>query len=299
MKLFIKTILAASLAGSVLPALPAAGSASSSGYGALAGRLAAAASVNGITRLAVVPFSAADGAGQEASFAREKTAAGLSAVKGLVVLDQDGYAAYKTPASWEKLPRDLRPQALVQGSIFRSGEDVTLLAKLVDPRSGRIYGTAEVRSFARFGTSLPPLPDIDWGEPPSSAKLAGLPPLPGAKWDKSSSFAAAGDFRDAPADDAVNCAAAFRQMNKINAAAVDLKARYWAAKLKAPSFVMGSLTRNPGSEIRDPSVREKFYNLLSSYYDKANAPAIPEAQKAKLEEFMEREDEVIDRCGSR
>lgn len=296
MKLIIKTILAAVLAGG---ALPAAGSASSSGYGALAGRLAAAASANGIKRLAVVPFSAADGAGQEANFAREKTAAGLSAVKGLVVLDQDGYAAYKTPASWEKLPRDLRPQALVQGSVFRSGEDVTLLAKLVDPRSGRIYGTAEVRSFARFGSALPPLPDMDWGEPPSSAKLAGLPLLPGAKWDKASSFGSAGDFRDAPADDAFDCAAAFRQMNKINAAAVDLKARYWAAKLKDPSFVIGSLTRNPGSEIRDPSVRGKFYKLLSSYYDRAGIPVLSGTQKARLEEFMKREDEAIDRCGAR
>jgi hypothetical protein len=88
-------------------------------------------------------------------------------------------------------------------------------------------------------------------------------------------------------------------MGKINSAAVDLKARYWARKLKEPGFVPGSLTRNPGSEIRDRGVRQQFYELLTAYHERENAPPLAAAQKAKLEEFMGRESDVIDRCGSR
>ncbi|MDA8243199.1 MAG: hypothetical protein M0025_03655 [Elusimicrobia bacterium] len=274
MSAIIKTLLLQACAAFAL--LPAAAAAD---YSDLAGRIAKAAAANGITRVALASFSALSAPSSEAEYARERTAAGLSSARELVVLDQEALEGYGGPKAWSKLPSRERPQAFVKGALFQAGEEVTLLVKLVDAASGRVLETGELRSFSRSG-ALPPVPDIDWNSPPATAKVDG-------------------GFRDAPADDGFNCAAAFKQMGRINSAAVDLKARYWAAKMKEPGFVLGSLSRNPGSEIRDRGVREKFYALLADYHEKAGAPTLPEAQLKKLEEFMGRESDVIDRCGSR
>jgi hypothetical protein len=67
--------------------------------------------------------------------------------------------------------------------------------------------------------------------------------------------------------------------------------------MKEPGFAYGSLSRNPGSEIRDPEAKRKFYELLSMYYDKEAVPAIDAGNLKKLEAFMEKEGGVIDRCG--
>ncbi|MDA8130341.1 MAG: hypothetical protein M0011_02435 [Elusimicrobia bacterium] len=256
-----------------------AAAASASDYSDLAVRLAGAAAANGITRVALAPFTALSATPADAEYARERTAAGLSSAKELVVLDQVALEAYSGARAWSKLSSRERPQAFVKGALFQAGEELTLLVKLVDAASGRVLATGELRSFARSG-GLPPVPDMDWNAPPSTARVAD-------------------EFRDAPSDDGFNCAAAFKHMNRINEAAVDLKARYWAGKMKEPGFVLGSLSRNPGSEIRDRGLRGKFYELLSAYHEKEGTPALPEAQRKKLEEFMGRESDVIDRCGSR
>jgi hypothetical protein len=163
--------------------------------------------------------------------------------------------------------------------VFQEGEDITLLIKLVDARSGRLLDARELKSKVRF-SELPPVPDINWGAPPSLAAMRD-------------------DFRDAPADNGFNCEGAFKEMNRINEAAVDLKARYWARKMKEPGFAYGSLTRNPGSEIRDYQMKQKFYELLGKYHEEDEVPAMAEAQTKKLEAFMAKEDSVIDNCGSK
>lgn len=257
-----------------------ASSAAAVDYQGLAERMAGAAKANGISRVALASFSVLGGTESEARYAREKTGAGLSAVKGLEVLDQDALQAYAgEKISLKKLPSKDRPQAFIKGTLFQEGEEITLLVKLVDSRSGRVLETAEMKAYSRF-SGLPPVPEMNWGEPVASAPMKN-------------------DFRDALADNGFDCTAAFKRMAPINAAAVDLKARYWARKIKEPGFVTGSLTRNPGSEIRDRGVRSRFYELLASYHEKDEVPPLPDAQLRKLEDFMGRESDVIDRCGSK
>ncbi len=248
-------------------------------YAQLAGNLAEAAKANGITRIAMGAFSASAGTEEEARFAAEKTASLLSSQIGLEILDQATLEANAGPkGSWlSQLPSRLRPQAFIKGSVFKGEGDLTVMAKLVDAASGRVLETIEIRSAARF-TDLPPVPELNWDSPPATAPMHD-------------------NLRDSVADTAFDCKGAFREMTRINDGAVDLKARYWALKMKEKGFVFGSLTRNPGSEFRDPQVKQKFYELLAKYHEQDAAPAISEAQTKKLEDFMGREDAVIDRCG--
>lgn len=249
-------------------------------YGRLAEGLAQAAIGHGLPRVAMGAFSSANASAEEdARFASERTAAGLAAGTGIQFLDLAVLeAAAGGREGWlARLPAKTRPQALVKGTVFKEGEKITVIVRLVEVSTGRVLASLQAVSRARF-SELPPVPDMDWGSAPAVAPVRD-------------------PFRDAPADGGFNCSAAFREMDRVNAGAAELKARYWAAKMKEPAFVMGSLTRNPGSEIRDPQLKQKFYDLLTRYYAEEDAPGISRDQAARLEEFMGRESGVIDRCG--
>lgn len=277
-----RTYLSAALAA--FTALALCGGASAAGeYQRLVEGLRAASAENGITRVAVGAFSASGGAAEEeARFASETTMSGLAADRSLQVLDQAALESQAGPKeSWLRaLPSRLRPQAFIKGSVFKEGDTVTVVARLVETSTGRVLSSLEARSKARFSAAAPAagsISDIDWGAPLSLA-------------------AAPDPFRDAPSDAEFDCAAAFKGMDRVNAKAADLKARYWAARMKEPGFVSGSLSRNPGSEIRDSQVKQQFYERLTEYHAR-NTPALSPDQTRKLEEFMARENSVIDRCG--
>lgn len=271
MKTLIKDLVVQVLALAVLSAGAAAAD-----YKSMAAGMAEAARTNGITRVALGTFS---GDRSEAGFAEEKTAGSLAGETGLEVLDQEALqASAGSKEGWiKKVPAKMRPQAFIKGSVFSDGEDVIIMIKLVDVRSGRVIKAAEMKSRARL-SEIPAVPDINWGEPVAMAPMQN-------------------DFRDAPSDNGFDCSGAFRDMTRLNEAAVDLKARYWARKMKEPGFTMGSLSRNPGSEIKDFQVKHKFYQLLTQYHEQDEPPAMQEAQVKKLEAFMEKEGSVIDRCG--
>jgi hypothetical protein len=260
--------------------LSSAGAQGSGEYGRLAYGLAQAAIGHGLPRVAMGAFSSAGSSAEEdARFASERTAAGLAEGAGIQFLDLAVLeAAAGGREGWlARLPAKTRPQALVKGTVFKEGEKITVIARLVEASTGRVLASLQAVSRARF-SELPPVPDMDWGSAPAVAPVRD--PL-----------------RDAPSDGGFNCSAAFKEMDRINSGAADLKARYWAAKMKEPGFVVGSLTRNPGSEIRDPLLKQKFYDLLARYYGEEAAPGISSGQAARLEEFMGRESGVIDRCG--
>lgn len=259
----------------LLSCSPAAGE-----YSALAQKISEAAAGKGITRVLLGSFLPAGASVEgEARFASEKTASALASDNRLEVLDQSALEARAgSGQGWlQRLPAKLRPQALLKGSVFKEGDEVVVIARLVDAASGRVIASMEAKSAARF-MELPPVPDINWSGAPSVAPVRDA-------------------FRDSPAEPSSDCGAAFKKFNAVNASVADLKARYWARKMKEPGFAYGSLSRNPGSEIRDPEAKRKFYELLSMYYDKEAVPAIDAGNLKKLEAFMAKEGGVIDRCG--
>lgn len=258
----------------LLSAFPAAGS----DYKTFAENVAGSAKEHGITRIAIGAFSASAGNEEEARFAAEKME-GLLSSGGLEMLDQATLEAAANPKKgWlAGLPSKLRPQAYIKGSVFKGEDGLTVMVKLVEVASGRVIGAMEMKSAPRF-TEVPSVPEMNWGAPSAEARIPN-------------------DFRDAVADKPFDCGEAVREMTRINAGAVDLKARYWAIKMKEKGFVLGSLSRNPGSELKDHQVKQKFYELLTKYHNEESAPALAEGKMKKLEEFMGREGSVIDRCG--
>ncbi len=259
--MLVLTFIPALLAAVLLPGTVGAGV-----YDDLAAGAARAAASAGARTVQVPPFSAGAGAADEARYAAEKTAAALGAA-GLTVLDpQPG--GISAP----------RPQALLKGSVYPDGAGFIVTARLVETGSGRLLGAGEARVPARV-TELPPVPELDWAAPPVTA------PAPS-------------DLRDAMAEEDA-CSSALKRLRELNAKALDLKARYWAAKLKDPSFSLASLTRNPGSELQDRAARRGFYDLLAGYHAGGRAPLLTAGERQQLEAFMKRENEVLGRCGSR
>lgn len=255
------------------------GGASAEDYSKLSAGIARAASASGVSCVSVGAFSAVPGAEEEARYAAEATYAGL-ATAGLRVLDQETLEAHVPDGGgWlTALPEKQRPQAILKGAIFRDEAGYKLMVRLVHTASGRVLGVGSLRAET-ISSEVPAVPKMDWNTPPLEA------PVPS-------------DLRDAPTGDpGPDCGKAFAQLGRINSKILDLKARYWAAKMRAPGFTYASLIRNPGSEIRDTGERQKFYQLLARYHDAKESPGIESHQSVKLEAFMNKEAEVINHCG--
>lgn len=69
---------------------------------------------------------------------------------------------------------------------------------------------------------------------------------------------------------------------------LDFKARYWAERLKDPSFTIRSLKRNPGSEITNTETKRQFFLKLRERYDaQARTPLSPSEQAALAKGLQE------------
>ncbi|HCC46842.1 MAG TPA: hypothetical protein DEQ38_01800 [Elusimicrobia bacterium] len=152
-------------------------------------------------------------------------------------------------------------QMLVKGRLFRTGEGLVLVLKTVHLRSGRPITTVQM--------NVPETKD---------------PPAPK-------------DFRDAPADPATAaCLKAAERLRSEGRAAVDLKARRWAARLRDPGYSGSGEERLPGSEIRDYRFRQEFYALLNEYYGREEPVALTAPETERLEDYIKSESAFLRDC---
>lgn len=269
----------------VLPAFfPASASASASLKSEterLAGEIVAGARANGTGRIAVSVFSAIGGAdAAETQVIVEKICAGLAAHGEERPAAQDP----RPGANAETLRAAFSADALLTGTVFKTGGNIKIMARLTDIRTGLVLLTAK----AEYG-------DGAKGAAPVSMEIPGFPgPYPW--WD--SGAVPPADLRDAVSGQAdSSCSDRKLRIRKLNAELADAKARYWAAKLKAPSFGLRGLRRNPGIEISDPKVRGGFYKLLAGYFGAVEpAPNAPERLTAVLD-LMQEETRFLIECG--
>jgi hypothetical protein len=150
---------------------------------------------------------------------------------------------------------------------------VEINARLIDAETARVLSVAVGRV------------EKDWAEP-----LFGSPfivPVP--------SLDAFEITNDAVASDEGSCASARRRASEIERSAVELKARYWAARLKSPGFDRRALTTNPGSEIEDPGVKADFYARLKRYYQESPAP-VTDGELKTLSEGQGRIERIRELC---
>lgn len=152
-------------------------------------------------------------------------------------------------------------QVLVKGRVYGTGTGLVLVVKTISTRSGRQLAIMQ----------------INIREAPQS-------PVPA-------------DLRDAPGDmkDSA-CARDLERLREENRAAVDLKARYWAAKVRDPGFSYAGLERAPGSELRDYGTLQRFYELFNAYYDQDGPVVLTEQESSRLKALLEKEAAALREC---
>ena len=79
-------------------------------------------------------------------------------------------------------------------------------------------------------------------------------------------------------------------------AAVELKARYWAVKVRDPGFSYSGLERAPGSELRDYGTLQRFYELFNAYYYQDGPVVLTEPESSRLKTLLEREAAALREC---
>ena len=266
------------------------------GFKSLAKEIARDARQAGITRVAVLPFEPVDaGVSREGWRIAEDLTTQLVRAGGVQTVERsllkkllDEHSLARTglieAAAVKKLGAVFAVDGIVSGSFVTLGRHVKVNARLIQVETGLIVAACEAE-VDRELFDLPglsedsnpgmlsyiyvPAPKLDV-EPPSSFPV-GLPRL--FPEDET-------DIRDAPADE--SCADAAERVDRMESMILELKARYWALRLKK-GLPAASLQENPDSTITDPELKKRFYGLMRSWHERG---PIPELTPAEVRRFV-------------
>ncbi len=286
----LKNAAPALLAVLVLTAVP---SASADAFARLARRLGDAARAAGLKRVAVSRFESADGFGRGrgaelserlvVSLVRdgrvqtvERSLLGKLADEAS--LDRTGAVAGGAQREVSLAPVD----ALVVGRYETDGRGVRVFVRVVDARTGVIAGAASAEiadDSLAFDPFAVPVPRLQGAFPPLDAGET---------------------LRDAPADQAPSsggaCAGAAARVDALQSAVLELKARFWAFRLRL-GVDAASVSVNPGSTIPDSALRERFYARLRHWHAAAVIPPMTRDELGRLTAAEGRSYELVRDCG--
>lgn len=269
---------AATLAG-IAAALLGAQAARADGFRPLARELASAARSQGLRRVAVLPLVPADGGRPQdgwniseklvTQFVRtgKVQAVERSLLQGLLEEHRLGRTGALDPAGLRKLGKLVAADCVVTGSFVTIGREVVINARLVDVETGVIVGASERRARREWfdlgnsdaETIFVPAPELTV-EPPLIAPEE------------------VSELREAPAEP---CAGAALRADKLIAGVLDLKARYWAKKLRE-GLAAASLKHNPGSSITDPDLKRRFYERLKYWHSQDRVAGLTPAETRRF-----------------
>lgn len=262
-------------------------SASAGDYDKLAASLARGARAHGRTRVAVLPFQSIGGKGSTSGhIVAERLLGPLTADGSIQVVEralletvmreqQLQYSGVVDQRSLKELGRVLNADALVTGAVIAlRDEKVEVVARLIDANSAQILAVADARVEQDWNESM--FDDASWAGPPP-------PSLP--------SF----DLAAAGSDWGFACARAEETTDELERGLVDLKARYWAQRIRA-GLDPRTLKKNPGSEIRSREIRAQFYARLKARMG-APSPDLSQDEIARMKDMMERLSRLGGACG--
>ena len=264
-----RTVCAASL----LAALCALKATAADDVKDLAKAVASAASAHKIKRVAVVPFTGPRGnATFSGSIVSERLVIQILARGELDVVERRflekvleeqrlGVFGIMDPGTVKTLGKVLGVDAILTGTVVElKGERVEVNARLINTETAQVLAASSARM------------EKDWEDRPSTEESATwvvpVPELP----------------EDAPAKGGASCQAG---VDAVERRMLDFKARYWADRLKDPTFSVRVLKRNPGTEIKDPELRSKFYQMLRERYDAATPSPLSPMERAELGRGLE------------
>ena len=266
------------------------------GFKGLAKELSRDARQAGIHRVAVLPFEpVAGGASREGWRISEDLTTQLVRIGRVQAVERsllrklvDEHSLARTgliaAATVKELGAVLAADGIVSGSFVTLGRHVKVNARLIAVETGVIVaaceaevdrelfdlpGVSEDSARGMLSYIYVPAPMLDV-EPPAEFPV-GLPrlfPEDGA------------ELRDAPSDG--SCADAAERVDRMEEMILDLKARYWALRLRK-GLAAASLKENPGSTITDPELKKRFYGSMKSWYERG---AIPELTPEEVRRFV-------------
>ncbi|MBI5596382.1 MAG: hypothetical protein HY928_09875 [Elusimicrobia bacterium] len=265
-------------------------------YLGLAREVDAAAQDGGVRRIAVLPFSSAGGQDQEGGLVlAERLIARLARTGGVEVMERTlldkvleeqklGLTGAFDQRAVGQVGRMLGVDAIVTGTfVTLSDRRVEVHARLIQTASARILGAASARVDKEWEAETMPvgaLWDVKAPDPARfPAPLVRLVPDP---------------FRDAPNGGA--CSGWEEEVERLQSETVEIKARFWAARMSDPGFDIHTVKRNPGSDIRSMALRQRFYAMVRSYYGEGRPSPLDRAERDSMEAADKRIDELVERC---
>lgn len=178
--------------------------------------------------------------------------------------------------SIKELGRILGVDALVSGTVMELKDGrFEVNARLIDAESARILAAVSSKVEKDWAESL--FDDMPWSGAWSS-------------WDQTpSAYGVPQEQSD--------CSQAAQNIDRLDRAILDLKARYWAGRLKDRNIERGSLKRNPGSEIRSLDTRQEFYSLLRSRYNEPDLSRVTAGEFERMQRTQNQIDRLVESCG--
>lgn len=263
-------------------------------YNGLARELRAAAENGHLRRVAVLPFSPAGRPDAEGGMIlAERIVSRLAGSGDLEVVERTlldrvlaeqrlGTTGALDPRQAREMGRLLNVDAIVTGTFTPMADRrVEVHARLIDAQTARILGAASARVEKEWEEDQMPVGALWDVQAPSPAKfpapLVRLVPDP---------------FRDAPND---SCAGWEEEVDRLQEETLELKARFWAARLADPAFDARSVTRNPGSDIRSLDVRQRFFARVKEIYREGAVP-LERFERDSLESADRRAAALTERC---
>ena len=253
----------------------------------LAGQLSRAAKGHGRARIAILPFQVIGGKGSTSGrIVSERLVGPMMAEGGVEVVEramlesvmreqQLQFSGIADAHSVKELGKILNVDAVVTGTVIALKDDrVEVNARLIDTESAKILFAGETKMEQDWNESL--FDDAGWGG-------AAWPPVP--NFDLAASASAA---------DWGGCQGTWDKIDDLERSAMDLKARFWAQKLRA-GLDGASLKRNPGSEIRNLEIRAEFYKSLKTQ-SSAVGPDLTDDELARLKDVLQRIESLNQSC---
>lgn len=263
-------------------------SAFSGDFDKLAAQLSGAAKARGRARVAILPFQVIGGRGSTSGrIVSERLVAPIMAAGQVEVVEramlesvmreqQLQFSGVVDARSVKEIGKILNVDAVITGTVIALRNDrVEINARLIDTESAMILFAAEARTEQDWNESM--FDDAAWSGVGSS-----WPPLP--SFDLAANASAA-DW---------GCMGAGDRVDELERSVVDLKARYWAQKLRE-GLDGATLTRNPGSEIRNQEIRAEFHKSLRAHAA-VNEPALTAEELAQLKDALQRISRLNDSC---
>lgn len=260
-------------------AMTAASAAHADGYRAVARELASEAKRAGVSRVAVLPFEPADGGSVRDGWnISEKIVTQLvrtgkvqtlerSMLRALLSEQRLGQTGALDPATLRRIGRVLSAEGIVTGSFTTIGREVVVNARLINAETGVIVAASERKA------------DRDWFDLPNLFVPAPEFTVPAPEIVDASSqeeYAMRDALSDGGCDDAAS------RVDRLENDILDLKARYWALRLKK-GLNLASLKVNPGSTITDDELKRQFYDRMNAWYAQ---PRVPPLNASETKRFV-------------